>query len=102
MQALPLDTLESEFLPRAENKGLPIGRDFHVLVEKRKTSISLRIKDIQTGEYAVNHTWDLTDPNVLTNRKKKFVEKGRIGIRLMGGFKLHMKDFKVTRLSQKR
>jgi hypothetical protein len=90
--------LESEFRPRADNKGLPTGRDFHVLVEKRKQSIRLRIKDIQTGEVAVDHTWDLSDENVMRNRESKYVEKGRIGIRLMGGFKLLMKDFKVTRL----
>lgn len=90
--------LESEFRPRAANKGLPIGRDFHVLVEKRKKSITLRIKDIGTGEYAVDHTWNLSDENVMRNREARFVEKGRIGIRLMGGFKLLMRNFKVTRL----
>jgi len=91
-------TLESEFLPRAENKGLPEGRELHVLVEKRKTSILLRIQDVETGEHVVDHTWDLTDENVLEGREPKFVEKGRIGIRLMGGHKILMRDFKVERI----
>ena len=93
------DRIPCEFKPRGENKGLPIGRDFHVVVEKRKASISLRIRDAKTGEHAVDHTWDLSDETILNNREKKFVEKGRIGIRLMGGFKLLMKDFKVERLA---
>jgi hypothetical protein len=92
------NALESEFMPRAENKGLPEGHELHVLVEKRKESIRLRIKDVETGQYAVDHTWDLTDENVLKDRAPKFVEKGRIGIRLMGGHKILMRDFKVERL----
>ena len=90
--------LESEFLPRAEIKPMPIGRDYHVLVEKRKKSILLRITDVETGESIVDHTWDLTDEKVLKNRDPKFVEKGRIGIRQMGGHRILMRDFKVERL----
>ena len=58
-----------------------------------KASISLRIKDANTGAYAVDHAWDLSDKTVLNSRETKFVEKGRIGIWLMGGFKLLMMDF---------
>ncbi len=90
--------LEGEFKPRAENKGMPKGHELHVLVEKRKKSILLRIKDVETGEYVIDHTWNLADEKVIKNREPKFVEKGRIGIRLMGGHKILMRDFKVERL----
>ena len=60
--------LENEFLPRAQPKEMPIGRPYHVVVEKRRKSIMLRITDAQTGEAAVDHTWDLTEENVLKNR----------------------------------
>jgi hypothetical protein len=90
--------LESEFLPRGENKGMEIGRELNVVVEKRRESISLRIRDIETGEHVVNHTWDLTDETVLENRESKFVETGRIGLRHMGGHKVVYKNFKVEKL----
>ena len=90
--------LEDEFLPRAENKGMPIGHELDVLVEKRKESLLLRITDTETGEAVVDHRWDLTDERVLEKRDPKYVEKGRIGIRQMGGHKILMRDFKVERL----
>lgn len=90
--------LESEYLPRAEIKTMPIGRAFHVVVEKRSRSILLRITDAESGELAADHTWDLADEKVLNNRDPKLVEKGRIGIRQMGGHKILMRDFKVERL----
>lgn len=90
--------LESEFLPRAENRGMPEGRELHVVIEKRKTSILMRIRDVETGEHVVDQTWDLTDENVLKGREAKFVEKGRIGIRLMGGHKILMRGFKVEQI----
>ena len=90
--------LESEFLPRADKKGMEIGQELHVVVEKRKDSITLRITDVPTGEVAVDHAWDLTDERVLADREPRFVEKGRIGIRQMGGHKILMRDFKVERL----
>lgn len=88
--------LESEFLPRGENKGMEIGREYNVLVEKRKESILLRITDQETGENVVDHTWDLTQN--LEDKDPKFVEKGRIGLRHMGGHKLLYKNFKVEQL----
>lgn len=91
-------SIKNEFMPRAENKGMPEGREFHCLVEKRRESILLRITDVETGEHAIDHTWDLTDEGVMENRDPKFVEKGRIGIRLMGGHKILMRDFKIEQL----
>jgi hypothetical protein len=89
---------ECEFKPRAEIKEMAIGREFDVIVEKRKESIMLRITDAETGVHAVDHTWDLTDEKVIKNMDKSYVEKGRIGIRLMGGHKILMRDFTVERL----
>ena len=88
--------LGSEFLPRGENKGMETGREFHVLVEKQKKSISLRITDLATGEQVLDHTWDLTQN--LEGMDPEFVEKGRIGLRHMGGFKAVYRDFKVKKL----
>ena len=90
--------LESEYLPRAEHKGFEIGHDLDVVVEKRKASLLLRITDRQTGQPVVDHTWDLTDKKVLQDRTQPFVEKGRIGLRLMGGHKINVRDFRVERL----
>lgn len=90
--------LEDEFRPRAENKGMPIGHELEVVVEKRKEAVSLRISDTKTGEAVVDHSWDLTDERVLEKRDPKFVAAGRIGIRQMGGHKILMRDFKVERL----
>lgn len=90
--------LTSEFLPRAENKGFEIGHALDVVVEKRQASILLRITDRETDQYIVNHMWELTDEKVLADRAIPFVEKGRIGIRLMGGHKINFRDFKVERL----
>jgi hypothetical protein len=92
------NSLETEFKPRAENKGMPIGREFNVVVEKRKKSIRLRITDSETGDHVVDHTWDLSDRKIRKERDPEYVEKGRIGIRLMGGHKILMRDFKVTQL----
>ena len=90
--------LKTEFKPRAQNKGMPIGHELDVLVEKRKKSILLRITDIETGETVVDHTWDLTDERILEQRDPKYIETGRIGIRQMGGHKINMRDFKVEQL----
>ena len=90
--------LDSEFLPRGENKGMEIGHDLDVVVEKRQASIMLRITDRETSQHVVDHTWDLTNGKVLEDRTPKFVEKGRIGLRLMGGHKINFRHFKVERL----
>jgi hypothetical protein len=92
------NSLETEFMPRAEHSGLPQGRELDVRVDKTKTSIALHIQDTETGQVVVDHTWDLTDEKVLENRDPKYVEAGRIGLRLMGGHKIHFRDFNVELL----
>jgi len=56
----------------------------------------LRIQDKESGETYVDHTWDLTQ--LTEGRDPEYVTEGRIGIRLMGGHKIFMKDFKVEQL----
>ncbi|PXA03532.1 hypothetical protein DDZ13_11150 [Coraliomargarita sinensis] len=90
--------LDNEFKPRGENKGLPDGLPLDVVVEKREKSIMLRITDTVTGEPVVDHTWDLTDEQVNKNREPVYIDKGRIGMRQMGGHKMLLRNFKVERL----
>lgn len=90
--------LEDEFKSRGDNKGLPDGHALDVIVEKRKESIALRITDTVSGEEVVDHSWDLTDPTVNEHRDPIFIDTGRIGLRQMGGHKMLVRDFKVTRL----
>jgi len=90
--------LETEFMPRAENKGLTEGVPLEVTVEKQKDAILLRILNTETDVFSVDHRWDLTDEDVLKDRDPKFIEKGRIGLRLMGGHKINFRDFKIERL----
>ena len=74
------------------------GRDYHCLVDKRRDSIRLRITDVQSGERLADHAWDLTDETILKDRDPRSVDQGRIGIRLMGGHRILMRDFRVERL----
>jgi len=90
--------LENEFLPRAECGSMVEGRDYHCLVDKRRDSIRLRITDVQSGERLADHAWDLTDETILKDRDPRSVDQGRIGIRLMGGHRILMRDFRVERL----
>lgn len=90
--------LEPEFLPRASYDGIAIGRDVRCQVDKRSESIRLLMTYVDTGERILDHTWDLTDERVNQGRDPEFVEVGRIGIRLMGGHKILMRDFTLERL----
>ncbi|OVE76148.1 hypothetical protein BVX97_01800 [bacterium E08(2017)] len=85
-----------EFKPRGENRGLEAGRDFYCVVEKRKKTVYLRIKDVETGEIPVEHTWDLRE--LTKGRDPKYVTKGRIGLRHMGGYGAFYRNFKVESL----
>lgn len=91
------NAIPCESLPRGVNKGLPNGGEFHVMIEKRKKLITMQIKDAKTGEFVVNHNWDFSE--LTEKRNPKFVEEGRIGIRLMGGHKILMRNFKVSQLN---
>jgi hypothetical protein len=82
--------------PMVEHEGLPKGRELYFEVEKRRESLQLLIQDVETGKAIVDYTWSLED--VPGDRDPKYIENGRIGIRLMGGHMLHFKNFNVERL----
>jgi len=70
-----------------------------VVVESRKDSLYLRIEDADNPDNVIEHTWDATagaDPD-----QPVFTQKGRIGLRNMGGCWARYKNFKVTRLTSK-
>ena len=85
-----------EFTPRGTNKGMPNGCTYDVVIEKRKTSLSLQIVNSDTGDTPVHHTWDLTQ--ITEGRDPEYVSGGRIGIRQMGGQRTILRDFKVEQL----
>ena len=82
--------------PMVEHQGLPKGRPLYFEVEKRKASLKLLIQDAETKETIVDYTWSLED--VPGDRDPKYIENGRIGIRLMGGHMLNFRDFKVEQI----
>lgn len=82
--------------PMAPHDGLPDGKTFRVVVEKRKKSCTIQIREVGSEKYSVDYTWDLSNPS--KERKVPFVEKGRIGLRQMGGNKVIYRDFSVQRL----
>ena len=82
--------------PMVDHEGLPDGKTYSVVIEKRKKSCLLQIREQGRDEYIVNYTWDLSDPS--RKRKQPYVENGRIGFRQMGGNKVLYKNFKVEQL----
>ncbi len=68
-----------------------------VVVESRKDSLYLRIEDANNPENVIEHTWDAAtsgaDPN-----QPVFTQKGRIGLRNMGGCWARYANFKVEQL----
>lgn len=89
------DTLVEPMVPHA---GLEDGKRYRVEIEKRKTSCRLAIHEVETGRQVIDYTWDLSNPS--PERRTPYVEKGRIGLRQMGGNKVIFRDFKVTRLPE--
>jgi hypothetical protein len=87
------DDLVAPMVPHA---GLPDGKTYSLVIEKRKMSCTLRIREVDGDSYIVDYTWDLSSPSPA--RPQPFVEKGRIGLRQMGGNKALYRDFKVERL----
>ena len=84
--------------PMVGHDGLPTGKTFNLVVEKRKKSCTLRIREVGREAYTVDHAWDLSNPS--KDRKTPFVEKGRIGLRQMGGNKVVYRNFKVEQLEK--
>jgi hypothetical protein len=85
--------------PMAPHAGLPDGKTYRLVVEKRKESCRLVIHEVDSGKEVIDFTWDLSNPS--EERKAPFVEKGRIGLRQMGGNQAVYRNFKVTQLPKK-
>jgi hypothetical protein len=84
--------------PMAPHAGLPAGKTYLIMIEKRKTSCRLTIHEKESGKEVIDFTWDLSNPS--PERKAPYVTQGRIGLRQMGGNKVIFRDFKVTRLPE--
>jgi hypothetical protein len=84
------------FKPMLEYDRMRIGGPYRVVVEKRKASLMLRIQEIGNPENALEHVWD-TSLNPPAQRPR-FIEKGRIGLRHMGGTHAIYRNLKVEKL----
>ena len=84
------------FRPKVQHSGIPEGVRLHLDAEKRAESLHLILQNLETGEIFIDHTWDLTDTD--DEREPALIDEGRIGIRLMGGHKILVRDFRVERL----
>lgn len=83
--------------PMVPHEGLPAGKTYSVVIVKRKDTCTLRIREVDSDAFIIDYTWDLTDYSPA--RQVPYVEKGRIGLRQMGGNKALYRNFKVERLS---
>lgn len=82
--------------PMVDHDGLPNGKTYSLVIEKRKKSCWLRIREAGSEAYIIDYTWDLSNPS--DERKQPYVENGRIGLRQMGGNKAIYRNFKVEQL----
>jgi hypothetical protein len=82
--------------PMVPQDGLQDGKTYHLELEKRKKTCTLRIREIDKEEPFFDYTWDLTGHS--PERKVPYVDQGRIGLRQMGGNEVLFRNFKVTRL----
>jgi hypothetical protein len=84
------------FEPMVDYDGMPAGKTYRVEVEKRKATLTLRVQEVGNPENTVAHTWD-TSKNP-EQQRPRFVEKGRIGLRQMGGNEAIYRNFSVHQL----
>lgn len=82
--------------PILDYSGMPEGTPLSLEVEKRTTSLRLVIRELGNGSVVVEHTWDLAENP--KDRDPLYLKRGRIGLRLMGGHKILMRNFKVERI----
>lgn len=70
------------------------GKKYRVEVEKRGSSVTLRLFDSATNELLTNFTWDITK----VPAELETIKKGRIGLRHMSTRQFIYRNFKVERL----
>ncbi len=80
--------------PMVDYEGIIPGKKYSVEVEKRSSSVTLRLYDGETKELLTDFTWDTTRiPEELD-----IIKLGRIGLRHMSTKQFIYKNFKVERL----
>ncbi len=80
--------------PMVDYSGIIPGKKYIVEVEKRVSSVTLRLYDGETKELLADQTWDITRvPEDLEP-----VQKGRIGLRHMSTRQFIYSNFRVERL----
>lgn len=84
------------FEPMLEHDGIIVGKRYSVEVEKREKTLKLSVREIENPKNVIEQTWD-TSKNP-EEQRPRFVEKGRIGLRHMGGTAVIYKNFSVEKL----
>jgi len=80
--------------PMVDYAGIIPGKKYRVEVEKRVSSVTLRLFDGESKELLTDYTWDTTKiPEEL-----ELIQKGRIGLRHMSTRQFIYSNFKVERL----
>lgn len=84
------------FKPMLEYDRMRSGNPYRVVMEKRKASLMLSVQEIENPGNTVEHVWDtsLNPPE----QRPQFIEKGRIGLRHMGGTHAIYRNLKIERL----
>lgn len=80
--------------PMVDYIGMIPGKRYAVEVDKRASSVILRLFDAETKELLINSTWDINE----VAEELEPVQKGRIGIRHMSTKQFIYKNFKVEQL----
>jgi len=76
--------------------GIQRGKTYQVTVEKRSTSLKLRLVEKESGRVLIDHTWDTTQ--IPEDIEPKQIQKGRIGLRHMSTRQFIYRDFIVEQL----
>ena len=79
--------------PMVDYIGMIPGKRYNVEVEKKTSSVTLRLYDGKTKELLTNFTWDTT----LVPEELVPIQKGRIGLRHMSTKQFIYRNFKVER-----
>lgn len=96
-EARGIDFKDSLLEPMLDYDQFPIGRSYLIDVENRAKSLSIRVEEIGNPENVVEQSWDKTQN--LDPRRPTISQKGRIGLRNMGGVNTIYRNFQVRRLS---
>lgn len=82
--------------PMLDYDQFPPGKTYLIDVERRETTLTLRVQELGNPKNRIERTWNLTE-NVDPHRPP-LSRNGRIGLRNMGGVNVIYKNFQVRRL----